>query len=432
MPSASKPSTNSIDEQIPPPALDFANRISQAIARATVYEHLLDFYASVAIAEHRRDGAEREATRTAGLLARAAVRIMQLPDLAALGKQEAWREADALYSVDSLDQLTELDSHVMLTRPAVRCPDGRVLYPCDAGMAAFRVTNATPLTRAPADFAEDDGDDAAVWDWDESVYDDDGLARSTWTPKTDLRAVLTSSMRRVLTRPDGHENGATHEAEHLSHNGRPPLYIARPAEHFIGIVPPDVVYDRGARIAGLQRALGRLTPAQLHHDALRLAMFEAEERCKKLEQVDCEEEYLNQEQNAIVNRENDPCPDDDPQVAAVTARRTALWNDSLRQAAISNDRLYAFVQQLTGTISEAVDAVAVIDESQLVEAERRAHDARRRAAERAAAVQLQVVRGVLGSVFRDSGLQLQFSENQIIKVSAGAVRQHATGSTRGH
>ena len=39
-------------------------------------------------------------------------------------------------------------------------------------------------------------------------------------------------------------------------------------------------------------------------------------------------------------------------------RREAVWNDAMREACISGDRLYAFVRQFSGTISEQVDATA--------------------------------------------------------------------------
>ena len=109
-------------------------------------------------------------------------------------------------------------------------------------------------------------------------------------------------------------------------------------------------------------------------DSLRAALFKGAQLCERMIAIDCEEDYVTQQRADLESERS--CPEDDPDVAAVTARRDALWNDALREAAISNDRLYAFVRQLTGTISEPVDAVAVVDDSALVEAHRRAQDAR--------------------------------------------------------
>jgi hypothetical protein len=218
-----------------------------------------------------------------------------------------------------------------------------------------------------------------------------------------------------------------------SDDGHPPLYVARPVETFVGTDPdPRDVLDKGGRLHSVAVSFQGLTKESLAPDVLRVALVDADRLCRELEALDCEEEYVRKEQAALERggRRDPDCPDDDPNLSAVSARRNALWNDSLRQLAISNDRLYAFVQHLTGTISEAVDAVAVIDDSMLVEAERRTQDARRRAAERAAAVQLQVVRGVLANVFKDSGLALQFGDNQEMKVSASAVRKQAQAITQ--
>jgi hypothetical protein len=419
-----------------PAELDIRDQYVQAVCRASVLEHLVDYYGSVARAEHVEEGLLRTQTRTAALLARAATKLLQLPELAHMSTPDAQPVLERMRTLDGIGDCTEGEKLLMLTRPVVRCPNGRVLYPCDAGIAQFRVRDdgtiaqqgAPPVAPAPPDTL-DLGQFNATVDWTPAVL------QSGWTEETTPRAGATRALRHILKRPMEHVNVQEEIDPDLrpSDEGHPPLYVARPVETFVGTDPdPRDVLEKGARVDSVARSLQGMSKESLAPDVLRVVLVDAARLCRELEALDCEEEYVRKEQAALARggRHDPDCPDDDPNMSAVSARRNALWNDSLRQLAISNDRLYAFVQHLTGTISEAVDAVAVIDDSMLVEAERRTQDARRRAAERAAAVQLQVVRGVLANVFKDSGLALQFGDNQEMKVSASAVRKQAHAITQ--
>ena len=72
-----------------PAELDIRDQHVQAVCRASVLEHLVDYYGSVARAEHVQDGLLRTQTRTAALLARAATKLLQLPELAHMSTAEA-------------------------------------------------------------------------------------------------------------------------------------------------------------------------------------------------------------------------------------------------------------------------------------------------------------------------------------------------------
>ena len=87
-------------------------------------------------------------------------------------------------------------------------------------------------------------------------------------------------------------------------------------------------------------------------------------------------------------------------------RREEVWNDSMREAAISGDRLYAFVRQLSGTIHEAVDAVCVVDESMLVKQQRDRQEDTKRLSAMASQQHMQLVSNVFRSVISESGLTL--------------------------
>lgn len=87
-------------------------------------------------------------------------------------------------------------------------------------------------------------------------------------------------------------------------------------------------------------------------------------------------------------------------------RRTVIWNDALREACVSGDRLFSFVRQLSGVINEQVDAVCVIDENLLVQHQNKLRDRRSRIAERAAQEHMQLVKAVFSAVMKESGLIL--------------------------
>jgi len=110
-------------------------------------------------------------------------------------------------------------------------------------------------------------------------------------------------------------------------------------------------------------------------------------------------------------------------------KRRAVWNDALRESCISQDRLYAFVRQLSGTISENVDAVCLIDEGLLVRQQREQREGRQRLATQAAQEQMALVRNVFGAVLRDSGLSLGIDTKDStaeLKVVSSTLRKQAS------
>ena len=98
----------------------------------------------------------------------------------------------------------------------------------------------------------------------------------------------------------------------------------------------------------------------------------------------------------------------------------------MREACISGDRLWAFVRQLSGTISENVDVVCTIDEGMLVRQQQEARERRTRLSDRAAQEHMQLVRNVFSSVIRESGLTLgieQSDELGSLKVVSNTLRK---------
>ena len=90
-----------------------------------------------------------------------------------------------------------------------------------------------------------------------------------------------------------------------------------------------------------------------------------------------------------------------------------IWNDALREACVSGDRLFAFVRQLSGVIHEQVDAVCVIDENLLVQHQNKLRDRRSRIAERAAQEHMQLVKADPGIVASLKGLSAHLAAHAL-------------------
>ena len=103
-------------------------------------------------------------------------------------------------------------------------------------------------------------------------------------------------------------------------------------------------------------------------------------------------------------------------------RREEVWNDSMREAAIAGDRLYAFARQLSGTIHESVDAVCVVDESMLVKQQKDRQVEEQRLSMAASQQYMQLVSNVFRSVINESGLTLGINDKRGIDGEFGELK----------
>lgn len=126
---------------------------------------------------------------------------------------------------------------------------------------------------------------------------------------------------------------------------------------------------------------------------------------EEFKQLECNERHVNALYKDEMQRRKEHCaPDHSDELARM--RREAVWNDAQREAAIAGDRLWAFVRQLSGTVSENVDAVCLVDEGFLVRHQAEQQQRRARVAERAAQEHMTLVRNVFTAVLQESGLTL--------------------------
>jgi len=161
--------------------------------------------------------------------------------------------------------------------------------------------------------------------------------------------------------------------------------------------------------------------AQLDVDSIESMLKQGLHICAMLEKYKCEEAAIEESKK----EQEKPKPVDD----LARERREAVWTDALREACIAGDRLYAFVRQLSGTISESVDAVCQIDEGMLVRQQQQRREQTQRLADRAAQEHMQLVRNVFASVLKESGLTLGIESSGPItelKVTSNTLRKQAS------
>ena len=153
--------------------------------------------------------------------------------------------------------------------------------------------------------------------------------------------------------------------------------------------------------------------------------------CESVTTLVCDKEYIKQYIKEELNK-----PHDSADVMA-RARRTIIWNDALREACVSGDRLFAFVRQLSGVINEQVDAVCVIDENLLIQQQNKMRERRSRISERAAQEHIQMVKSVFTTVIKDSGLVLGIEKGKGIddianlKVVSNTLRKQVSDLAQG-
>jgi hypothetical protein len=162
-------------------------------------------------------------------------------------------------------------------------------------------------------------------------------------------------------------------------------------------------------------------------ESLRQLLKETDDKIKEYNNLECEETALKKARVELKQRDDD-CPDDggggdDP----TSARRNALWNDALREAALAGDRFYSFLVQLSGSIAESIETVATVDDGQMQAQQRRVQEQRVASAAMAARVHLGIVQSVFTEVFKQGSFSLGISTSgpSEFSVESSALREQA-------
>ena len=362
-----------------------------ALAEASVCEHLATYYKTLH-ANTKSDGAAAQDLRGFLLACAAAAKVKQLNALGTVFSLNRTKLSQLAKATPVSDAASR--QHVFITRPVLVCPDRSVLYPCDAGLWSMTATAA--VQTAP--------DDAPGTEPDEPRS---GAPDGTGARRALRRDTGTAYLRAALSDSD---------------NTKAPVYIAyRP-----GTNEPNLnsMFARGP--VPVRDFADGIFPEKLVDMATLLR--NALKVCSKLQSINNERVHVDELKKA----EDDAPTGDD----LARLRRAAVWDDALREACISGDRLYSFVRQFSGTISESVDAVCQIDEGMLVRQQQQLRERRARISDRAAQEHMTLVRNVFGAVIRESGLTLGITNDGAtgdigqLKVMSNTLRKQLTDLTQ--
>lgn len=378
------------------------NAENRALATSVVLEHLVDNYLQLAVT------AENAPSRLLAFACAAFSKLLQMPHLSDVFAVKNKQDLANPHPVN-----TSGHTHCFVTRPVLKSSkqavDTPVLYPCDAGLAAFR-----KLTK-PVD--ESEKSDVKYEPNPNTAF---GTLNATGSERVEKpRSKLTSFLRNVLAR--GAESGGKEAT---------PLYIAAvplgcdangsgdtPEDHEAHTFRPNINPMKFPAGTNGKQAASVVNLEKVLKSGMRI--------CVLLESYQCEKDAIERSKKEAV----DSSGNDDVTENIAKKRREAVWNDSLREACISGDRLYAFVRQLSGTISEQVDAVCMIDEGMLVRQQQQRREQTQRLTDRAAQEHMQLVRNVFGSVIRESSLTLGIDNSGDVgqlKVVSNSLRKQAS------
>lgn len=331
-----------------------------AVSEASVLEHLASHYRTL-------PPGPNELLESA---CAAFVKLKQLKSMAVVFGEVASRKPLAP-ATRTVDTTTGTDTVQYCTRPVQLCNDSLV-YAFDAGLSAFVVSNSG------AGVAPNAVVDLKPKEVEGRVYS----------------GVLA---RRLRAKGDRIEWSV---ALQVPFDDPPPQ---TPPLLFIADPPEKAQFENGAFTEPATRSVSTemLPPDSADLKQIEAALCRALDACEAIE-------HLNEEKRAIEAHRKSLKADAsrNPLEDSARDRRHAVWNDSMREMAISGDRLYAFVRQLAGTINESVDAVCFVDDSMLVQQQNKRREVSERLAADAAKQHMQLVSQVFRSVISGSGLRL--------------------------
>ena len=104
-------------------------------------------------------------------------------------------------------------------------------------------------------------------------------------------------------------------------------------------------------------------------------------------------------------------------------RRQALWNEALREMAISTDRVWTFVRTLSGMIGEPADTLLVPADDDTLRASQQLESQRREVAQRVTQFHAKLVEIVMNSLLKESKLKLSSNDKKLVVLDAEFERQ---------
>ena len=384
--------------------IDYSDK-AMALCKATIDEHLIDHFTRLAY--------DKDTTKPARyfmIAARAATKLHQLESLVSVPKEDYDNYTGELYFWEKSLSWYE-------TRPVVRCTDGEVLWPCDAGVHELRglLKDDTSLmwrkSQSKLIGKLKDGWNFADWrPRPDNLEGDKVLGASTGNVVTSISILdATTQMRQLLRKQ----------------NTTVPIYVA----HRIGALPID-----SYPVPETSRTSISVAPEVLSISSLKGMLQKGLELCKQMHCLKTERDIVDKELQKI-SKNPEGGADDDEETNIAVKRQAVVLDDALREASIGGDRLWAFCKHFAGVTSEPVESIMVIDESMMVQQQRQLRDRRRKAADQAAAVHYQIVSSFFKAVLADSKLKLGVdtpsgASTPSLTISSESVRREAAELSR--
>lgn len=382
-------------QEAAPHDLSLDDEVAMDACAAATYEFMSESFQKNAESIEAKRG---PATHTKLLrAAAAAAKIMQLSPMTTVHSE--LQDAHFVTKPSDSPQVT------YVTRPVQRCTDAkplddRVRVPVDVGLARFvrladgsgtgaRGPTPPPPLNVP-EHANSHKSDVAIWD----------------AEKNAVQPVLVAN-----TALDGWLQGGVEAAWPgaatawtLERNFS--LYIGAAADSS-PVDTTDVEAAFNARDCPVAR---EMAAADLEASVLQNALARALMAARELEQVEHEDAYIQKlrtkgsaEQQGVFGVKAMAGNIED----ASRDRRMGVWSDALREVAVSGDRLYRFVTQLTGAIGESADSAISWEDEDLRQMSKEAAARQKALAERVARFQTKLVESVVSSTLKASKLQLE-------------------------
>lgn len=306
-----------------------------------------------------------------------------------------------------MHSVSEMGDDVYVTRPCSQCSkegsafDSRnLLLPVDAGVACFKKFGGSSV---PLQIPSPSSDDPKK---NEHPYFM-AVSIDTRIPNASLSAFLSNGMQigwEDLDIPRG-------QADPSQATGR----MARPSEpygmYFGASACAEPFDDTESYPYGMGRQNNKIDPDDLSPTSLFKTFVNAILAFDQIEQMDCEEEYVKRFQHEGSKDSQEVFGIHRSIEDASRDRRADIWTDALREVAISGDRLYRFVTELTGAIGEAADSAIAWEDEDLKAVSKEASNRQKAMAERVSRFQTKLVESVVSSTLKASKLQLDVRDN---------------------
>ena len=115
--------------------------------------------------------------------------------------------------------------------------------------------------------------------------------------------------------------------------------------------------------------------------------------------------YTNRQTAQLKYIDQDAVSDEQIQDDIFASKQAGVWKDALRDAAISTDKMYAFVELMAGYMGEEATAVTTSEEPHLAELSKLAKQQRADISKRVYALQGDLIKAIVDSVMKQSSLQ---------------------------